>query len=88
MVFLHGTTSNNNLPKFSMKVNLRVSFFLLTQSSVLWQFQENAMSICKDIVKIWQWKEDFSFQDYLLFLIFTFHVGFIGKNYGNGILVE
>ena len=46
------------------------------------------MSICKDIVKIWQWKEDFSFQDYLLFLIFTFHVGFIGKKYGNGILVE
>lgn len=76
MVFLHGTTSNNNLPKFSMKVNLRVPFFLLTQSSVLWQFQENAMSICKDIVKIWQWKECW------------FHVGFIGKNYGNGILVE
>lgn len=50
-MFLHGTTSNNNLPKFSMKVNLRVPFFLLTQSSVLWQFQENAMSTCKDICK-------------------------------------
>ena len=26
-VFLHGTTNNNNLPKFSIKVNLRVPFF-------------------------------------------------------------
>ena len=51
MVFLHGTTSDNKKKKFSMKVNLRVRIFLLTQSSVLWQFQENAMSTCKDICK-------------------------------------